>query len=293
MWDHWMSELEPTLSLPTQESALPDLRASTTTSRTQILAVADADRNRGARDRRRASHALTALLIALMRRPPHEMAELNLPPVHRKRSSGAGVARVHGAQVNISDEDGDTPLITDATSPIVRSLLDHGADPNAEDADGQTRSVGSAGWHSEWNPDVTPLLIRYRRRCQSRSALARKAGRSWMNAAGWGDGSGHWSLVARGGAHRMAQNNDGETALDLCHQQLSTRQRTPVACSTTPTPISSLVMAGTCAALANKSVGRQCPPPEILESLRAIFEGASHEASAGRAEGAGEYVRQK
>ena len=43
----------------------------------------------------------------------------------------------HGADVNIRDEDGDTPLLVSETPEVFEALVAAGADPNAVDAQGK------------------------------------------------------------------------------------------------------------------------------------------------------------
>ena len=66
-----------------------------------------------------------------------------------------------GAQVNVSDPKGNTALMfaADAYLPaIVRLLLDKGADVNARDKDGNTVLIRAAGSRRSWHEEKTPLF---------------------------------------------------------------------------------------------------------------------------------------
>jgi ankyrin repeat protein len=95
---------------------------------------------------------------------------------------------------------------------IVESLLDHGADPNSEGAEGQTALWVARDESATRSLDVvTPLLIRHHANV-NRLRPGSEGRTLLMNAGGWGDET-DIGLLLRAGAQINAQNTDGETAL--------------------------------------------------------------------------------
>lgn len=55
-----------------------------------------------------------------------------------------------GGDINLRDEDGDTPLYTVESVDMARWLIEHGADPAAQNEEGLTVSrTGASGWERE------------------------------------------------------------------------------------------------------------------------------------------------
>ncbi|KAH7106544.1 ankyrin [Auriculariales sp. MPI-PUGE-AT-0066] len=61
---------------------------------------------------------------------PNAKDENTYTPMHAAAS--------YGGDVNITDEDGDTPLYTVESVPVARWLIDHGADPTHRNSEGLT-----------------------------------------------------------------------------------------------------------------------------------------------------------
>lgn len=129
----------------------------------------------------------------------------------------------HGASVHVRDLEGQTPLfnaVERGNEDTVALLLDHGADVNEADNTGMSPlSRACAQCHAHINPSLVKLLI-------ARGANVRSKDREGMGALHYASREGHVEVVEallRGGAKARDRGRNGDNALDMAEANRRTR----------------------------------------------------------------------